>query len=111
MRKGRCSKCEQKIEPHRLGKQRYCNACHAEHMRLNRKDQYCNLTDEQKKKYKARKLVHINVVRGNIIKKPCIICKDVNSEAHHPDYDKPKQVIWLCRKHHLEIHNPARPKF
>jgi len=26
-------------------------------------------------------------------------------ERHHPDYSKPKEVIWLCKKHHEIIHH------
>jgi hypothetical protein len=25
-------------------------------------------------------------------------------ERHHPDYDKPLKIIWLCRNHHKEYH-------
>ena len=25
-------------------------------------------------------------------------------EAHHPDYSKPLEVVWLCRIHHVEAH-------
>lgn len=25
-------------------------------------------------------------------------------EAHHPDYDRPLDVVWLCRPHHQQAH-------
>ena len=37
---------------------------------------------------------------GRIKKSPCTICKNPMSEAHHNDYSKPKDIIWLCKKHH-----------
>ena len=29
-------------------------------------------------------------------------CNEI-SERHHPNYDKPLEIIWLCRKHHKEL--------
>jgi len=26
------------------------------------------------------------------------------AERHHPDYSKPLEVIWLCRRHHKRLH-------
>lgn len=36
---------------------------------------------------------------------PCEICGSLEVEAHHDDYSKPLDVRWLCRVHHLAIHN------
>lgn len=41
---------------------------------------------------------------GDLLKEPCSICHDPNSQAHHEDYSKPLDVIWLCPKHHGERH-------
>lgn len=39
-----------------------------------------------------------------LIKKPCKVCKEKRVDAHHPNYDKPLEVIWLCRQHHKDLH-------
>ena len=46
--------------------------------------------------------------RGLIAKRPCSICGAAEAEAHHPDYSKPLQVVWLCRKHHKAHHRAQR---
>jgi hypothetical protein len=57
--------------------------------------------------YPLRRAAHIitgNAIKnGTLIKEPCLICGDV-SEAHHPDYSRPLDVVWLCVKHHKETH-------
>lgn len=41
--------------------------------------------------------------------KPCLICgSEENIEGHHEDYSKPKEITWLCRKHHYAIHVEIR---
>lgn len=42
-------------------------------------------------------------IGGKIKRKPCIIC-GMKAEAHHPDYSKPLEVVWLCSFHHKEWH-------
>jgi len=44
--------------------------------------------------------------RKNMIKKePCFFCdKEEHVDAHHQDYDKPMEVIWLCKGCHKKLH-------
>jgi hypothetical protein len=60
-----------------------------------------------KESYPARDFARIavnNAVRdGKLQKLPCFICGDV-AEAHHPDYGRPLDVVWLCNTHHREAH-------
>lgn len=38
-------------------------------------------------------------------KKPCKICNTTKRlHAHHPDYSKPLDIIWLCALHHKQVH-------
>ena len=55
-------------------------------------------------KYRARTAVSNALRDGRLIKKPCEVCGDIKSQAHHDDYRSPLKVRWLCRKHHLETH-------
>lgn len=37
---------------------------------------------------------------------PCEVCgSDYRIHRHHPDYDKPLEVMFLCSKHHQEWHS------
>lgn len=40
---------------------------------------------------------------GKVKRHPCFVC-GAKAHAHHPDYDRPLDVIWLCPKHHKEAH-------
>lgn len=61
---------------------------------------------------KATALVNNAIAKGVIIPEPCQICgifgKAENGrrlvDAHHDDYNKPLDVRWLCKAHHVEWH-------
>lgn len=56
-------------------------------------------------KYKARHKVSNALRDGRLVKDVCVVCKSKNVEAHHTDYRKPLQVMWVCRKHHMQLEN------
>lgn len=56
-------------------------------------------------KDKARNKIKSALRGGLIQRQPCEKCGSIKSEAHHPDYRSPLKILWLCRKHHLEMHN------
>ena len=58
-------------------------------------------------KAKARLAVMKALATGKMKKMPCFCCGE-DAEAHHPDYDRPLDVVWLCGGHHQEIHNGIR---
>lgn len=55
-------------------------------------------------KYRARNKLNNALRAGKIIKESCSVCSNSDSEAHHEDYSKPLEVIWLCPKHHASRH-------
>lgn len=44
-----------------------------------------------------------------IERKPCEICGEGPAEAHHCDYNRPLDVMWLCKRHHREWHRNNKP--
>ena len=46
---------------------------------------------------------------GKLVKQPCEVCGCLEVEAHHPDYNKPLDVMWLCKKCHEEWHKNNEP--
>lgn len=56
-------------------------------------------------KRRARRIIEWEIKKGTLVKQPCKKCGAVGRiHAHHEDYCKPLEVIWLCRKHHIERH-------
>lgn len=57
-----------------------------------------------------RRKAHIslgNAVRsGRVLKWPVCALPECNGkpEAHHPDYSRPLDVVWLCSAHHKQAH-------
>jgi len=66
------------------------------------------LNELQREKMNTRSYTHVYVKREKIKKQPCLTCKEPKSEAHHPNYDEPLLVVWLCRPHHLELHKQLK---
>lgn len=60
--------------------------------------------DKNPHKVKAHRIVRDAVKKGSLVKQPCIICKEVKVIAHHDDYNKPLDVLWLCEIHHKQRH-------
>jgi len=45
-----------------------------------------------------------NAVRdGRVTPQPCWVCGK-KAQAHHPDYSRPLDVVWLCSGHHKQTH-------
>lgn len=67
------------------------------------------LTRQQawRRKHPRRYLAHLYVQAakriGELTPQPCETC-GAKAEAHHPDYDRPGYVRWLCRRHHRQLH-------
>lgn len=93
----------------------YCLACKAEKSRRWRESKRPSKTEAdaaaaEKRliasfKRNVRKITEEYIRKGVLVKQPCEKCgTEEKIEAHHDDYNKPLNVRWLCRKHHLEHH-------
>lgn len=88
-------------ENDRRPKQRYCRECHASymvHQRAEGKNKPKELNEEAKRKLRARDKTNTAIRHGLLEKKTvCERCPSTkNIEKHHPDYDKPLEIVWLC---------------
>ena len=56
----------------------------------------------------ARDAVNNAVKRGDIVPGACSRCPEKKAEAHHPDYEKHLDVVWLCRRCHRKLHREQK---
>jgi hypothetical protein len=59
-------------------------------------------------KVRAHNAVRHAVKMGRLQRTGCAVCGAGNAHAHHHDYTKPLDVIWLCKTHHADEHRKAR---
>ena len=64
---------------------------------------------------KRRSVAHNAVARairnGSLFRQPCVRCGEEKSLAHHEDYDKPLEVMWLCQPCHKQRHKELNSNF
>jgi hypothetical protein len=53
----------------------------------------------------AQRALRAALKMGLIQPKPCQRCGAEPAEAHHPSYDRPAYVVWLCRRCHRGEHS------
>lgn len=58
-------------------------------------------------KLRAREMVAYAIKKGTLVSLPCETCGDARTQAHHEDYSKPFEVIWLCSKCHGAMHRKS----
>lgn len=108
MKSGHMSKCKEclKKEIHAARKR------NIEHYREYDRNRGSRMSNEDLRRQRARHPEWVKAHRsvrnalrnGTLHKKPCEICGASLVHAHHPDYSKPLEVIWLCPAHHRMIH-------
>jgi hypothetical protein len=54
-------------------------------------------------KKRAHTAVQEAIADGRLVRGKCW-CGSAEVEAHHPDYSRHLHVVWLCAKHHKQIH-------
>ncbi len=57
---------------------------------------------------RACRAIRKAIREGKLTPKPCEICGEPRTQAHHEDYSKPLEVKWLCKNHHVEADEARR---
>jgi len=63
---------------------------------------------EDKRRMKCHTAVTYALRNGSLVPENCVVCGSEKSVAHHEDYDKPLDVVWLCQIHHKARHKEMK---
>jgi len=66
---------------------------------------------EDKRRQRAHGIVRRAIAKELLVRSPCCRCGNPKSLAHHEDYDKPLEVMWLCQPCHKQRHKELREEF
>ena len=120
-----CPKCKTNKSKDKFHKDRgrsdgiagICKKCKSAHYKEVRKKTYLKnketnefhysqpLKIRSKTKYECYNVFNKYLRKGAIKIRPCRECGTwTDLDAHHDDYSKPLDVVWLCRRHHRLLH-------
>lgn len=104
--KTNCERCGRRYEHYLHSKQRRCVKCHR--ARENERTRWARLHDPARKKQERVRNILRKAIAAGELKRPskCECCRKHQPiiDAHHHDYSKPKDVMWVCRQCHRDIH-------
>jgi ribosomal protein S27AE len=63
---------------------------------------------EDSRRHAAHNKVARAIKSGELVRQPCVRCGETKSLAHHEDYDKPLDVMWLCQPCHKQRHKELK---
>ena len=66
---------------------------------------------EDSRRQVAHSAVSRAIRNGALVRQPCTRCGEEKSLAHHEDYDKPLEVMWLCQPCHKQRHKELKMEF
>jgi len=85
--------------PSRLAYERERNR--SEERKLKALETQRRMREKYPEKYRARTAVSNAIRDGKLLREPCSGCgKTGRIHAHHDDYSKPLDVVWLCEMCH-----------
>ena len=61
-----------------------------------------NRTHPHKKAWDA---VRNRIMKGTLKRAACVFCGEPNAHAHHEDYSRYLDIVWVCHVHHCAIHS------
>ena len=106
----KCKSCaKQDVHEHRHGKGREYILAYDRIRAKNPERKTKNLIRSVKyrkqfaERKQAQSLLRSAVLKGDVMPMACWCCGN-KAEAHHPDYSKPLDVVWLCSSHHKQAH-------
>ena len=95
----------QQLERKAKNKQRYRKRISTEEGRRLEWEKQRAASRKHRPKKLVRAITRRAILAGILIPKPCERCENSNDiEAHHEDYSRPLDVIWLCKACHGERH-------
>jgi hypothetical protein len=94
-----------------------CKECYREYARVYAITERGKIAANQRKylwgiRHPLEKAAHaflrVALKAGRVKRLACAVCGNEKSQAHHENYEKPMEVVWLCARHHAERHSEMR---